>query len=437
AEHEMRKTDRILTRNELLSIVGNFAHARISIFNPCPELKKIWHSNERLWHSSNMLHMAALMTKAYFSYQTYQSYQSQVIGFLRFKKTCDYLHQQIRHFSRLLDILNQIKILANEHPALKELTCYKVIEDTLNLEHSDLEFKNLVTLLRSDIFKQNDPGYSHFGHTLVTYSLLRNQLTKIAPLLEVIGELDTHMTTARTLKKYTTEGQPWCFATYEDGEQPHVKLTNVRNPMLERAKAVGNDLELGKNGKGRVMVLSGKNTHGKSALLKGGMWSVVEGQTLTVVSNAPEATFTPFDCLASTLNTAGDTKASDYMSELNRMEEVLTVIQKSQKCFTMQDEQFRSTNPTDAGSNAKRYNALLAHMPSVCSISATHFTPPTQLEEATGNVCANYKMTAGFKLERGVELEGNAALLFEERIRPYVQRVEHARPVALALAGLR
>jgi DNA mismatch repair protein MutS len=206
-----------------------------------------------------------------------------------------------------------------------------------------------------------------------------------------LGELDAFVAIATLMKEAQdhSTAHAYVFTKFLDRSQkqkPYVKLEEMWNPFLDAKVAVGNAVSMDAAAGGvSNIILTGPNAGGKSTFLTGVTTSLLLSQTFGIAP-AKEATLTPFDKINTYINITDDIAAgkSLFMAEVDRAQKhinLLAGLQKDEFSFSIFDEPFSGTNPTEGA--AAEYSVLeaIADYANTLNIVATHYPIVMLLEE--------------------------------------------------------
>lgn len=327
-----------------------------------------------------------------------------------------YLQTRLIDSATLIDVCKNCKDLAETSPAVKAgLVKGSYYTDLFKVSDNN-EFGFLVNLLQSRTFKGQASVLSHAGRILVSYKLMKKMKDQFAPLIESIGELDACMSIAKLYKKSQEDKVNYCFAGYQEADNPHVALQGCWHPLIAPSKVVPNDVALGQNESAHNIILTGSNTGGKSTILKSILFSLLSAQTCTIAP-AQKVEATPFSLLASYLHVLDDVAAGNslFKAEVLRAQSLIDNakgLSSNEFGFAVIDELFTGTAADKGAQAAYKVADYLTSMPNMVFILATHFPELTDLETATGGSCKNYKIDVikkedgtivrPFKIEPGI-----------------------------------
>lgn len=300
------------------------------------------------------------------------------------------MQKRLGGFADFIHSAAQVKKLADEYPELnKGITS---VQRAQTVFENKQEIVPLVDLLQEPVF-QKPYTFSYFfdsGTILATYKGVQEKKEKFVEVIEMLGELDSCLSMAKLIKENSQHPVGYCLAQVNEMDHPYVNMKSFWLPLLDPAKAIANDLQLG-GGDDNVqqIILTGSNTGGKSTVgLKAPLVGLYLAHSLGIVP-ARECVLSRFDSFASYLHVNDDTAVGDsaFQAEIRRIKDMLTTINRlkeGQKAFVVIDELFRGTASEPAELGAYKVAEYLSKQPNVMSIIATHAKKLTHLEKATG-----------------------------------------------------
>jgi DNA mismatch repair protein MutS len=175
------------------------------------------------------------------------------------------------------------------------------------------------------------------------------------------------------------------FLDRSQKQKPYIKLEDMWNPFLDAKEAVGNSVVMDAAGGTSNIILTGPNAGGKSTFLTGVATSLLLSQTFGIAP-AKEAVLTPFDKINTSIDITDDIAAgkSLFMAEVDRAQKhinLLAGLQQDEFSFSIFDEPFSGTNPTEGA--AAEYSVLeaMADYTNTLNIVATHYPIVMLLEK--------------------------------------------------------
>jgi DNA mismatch repair protein MutS len=319
-----------------------------------------------------------------------------------------YMQQKLIYISHALKRVNEVRRCVEQNPVLKD--SLELIDNTKLLLQFNAkyevsnDFAKLIRLLNKKTFSKDKASYSSSpGNILAAFHLMQKVGSKLAPVLEAVGEIDAYMSAAKLYKEFEAQPVKYCFVDFvEDAEQPSVELENFWFPSLLHHQSpeqiVPNTIVMGsEQDKSPNAILTGPNTAGKSTILKGLVTCLLFGQTFGLAP-ASKAVFTPFSKIQTYMNVADNSAEGEslFKAELNRAGSLIKTIKgldKKEFSFTILDEIFNGTSAEEAilGSGYIA-DTLIKQSNSMCII-ATHFRMLTELENLTDGAFKNSKVS--------------------------------------------
>ena len=281
-------------------------------------------------------------------------------------------------------------------------------------------FENFLENLDTTTFKGEPSVFSFPGRVMRTHRLLTKYKTKIIDAFMALAEFDSILSVVRLIKEKESSRTPFCFAQFDAGDRPLVKLTRFWNPLLKDPQnAVLNDIVLGGT-EPNSMVLTGPNGRGKSTALRAiaysillaKIWGIAPAQTCTLTPFANVRTFlSVMDHPSRSLSSfQGSAERSGQMADVAK-----EASKQSQHTILFFDELFKDTDP-QAGESLV-YGTLrdLAQVPKTLVIAATHFkNGAEQLKKEMPREFSFYNVSDGtdgkekFSLQTGISSVSNA-----------------------------
>lgn len=262
------------------------------------------------------------------------------------------------------------------------------------------EVGNLVKYLLELPYKNWSYFFNNAGKLLASHTLFVEHKDEFADAMYEIGQIDayTGVTVLVDESQKYDKDHAFTFATFLDRKErsrPYIKLSDMWNPFLDAKIAVSNDIEMGDNV--RNITLTGPNAGGKSTFLTGVTNSLLLCQSFGIAP-AKVAIITPFDKINTYIDIADDIAAGNslFMAEVKRAQAHIKIIKSLKQhefAFTIFDEPFSGTNPTEGA--AAEYSILeaLAAYENSLSIVATHYPIVMLLEDrARDKGFVNYKV---------------------------------------------
>jgi hypothetical protein len=317
---------------------------------------------------------------------------------------------QARQFNSVSNIIQAKMIGVTSYvDAVGELIKIISADQTLNkirLNHSaqiqtrsteqQAQLKELLRLLDTNTMHGKPSFFSFKGNALAAFKLMQSTKDEFANVLQLAGKLDAYLAITK-LVSCNPSGR-YCFVNYQtNASTPYLKIDGFWHPMLNPAKVVVNNIELGAAHGARNAIITGPNAGGKSTALKSVVLAIIMAQTFGIAP-AQAMTLTPFTQIGTYLNIA-DTigKESLYQAEMNRAQALLNSINSLNKpgefSFVIMDEIFTGTNQEEGSAGAFGIAKCLATFPQSMCLVATHYKQLTELEKATDGVFKNFKVS--------------------------------------------
>lgn len=350
------------------------------------------------------------------------------------KRNCtNDLQQQLIHVANYIDGMKKIytaikhRDLDNNIAGIDSLAQLNQHSPT----HSS-NFNTLIALLDTATFSGDPSFFSKSGRILAAHTLLQEVKDELIEALEITGELDACMSTAKLYTKVATPRIPticYSFAHYKtNADSAYVNAAAFWNPFVDENVVVANNIRMGHDSSHpNNAIITGPNTGGKSTVIKGLLLSIFLAQTLTIAP-AQELVLTPFAKLNCHVNVTEDVSAgaSLFKAEVLRAKNLLNTLKtldKKQFSFTIMDEAFSSTSPKEGEEAAYMFAQQLGAYNNSMLMLATHFPRLTELEEKA-QPFKNYQVTVikqedgslvrPFTLEEGKSLVNIAMDLLRE-----------------------
>jgi hypothetical protein len=338
------------------------------------------------------------------------------------------VQQRMISLASYINTLNEIHQLINSNQVLKHHFIHNRYLNRLFEGRSSDKTNRLLSLLSYNTFK-GEPSFwfSYNGRTLATYALVQETKYELCDAIMAGGQLGALMSAAQLYIRHQDTKVKYSFVEFIDNDRPYIQATNAWNPRLDAAKAVPSSFELG-GLSAYNMILTGGNGLGKSTIMKGLIYGLVEAQVFGIAP-AERLVMTPFARMMCHTNVTDNIAAglSGFTAELAMKDMILkeySLLKPTEFVITVFDELFKSTNPDDAATLSKQLCRTLAGYRNNMSIIATHLAPVTELE-AEGTH-ANYHpgfITQGnglpakptYTLEKGASFDHNAIALYNQQ----------------------
>ena len=281
------------------------------------------------------------------------------------------------------------------------------MRELLAQSQENTELGRLVYYLQNLPYKSWSYFFNNAGQLLASHKLFTEHKDEFADAMYELGELDALLSMATLMQeaKKDTASHAYVFTQFLDRNQkdkPYIKLQDMWNPFVSASVAVGNSVEMDAAGGVSNIILTGPNAGGKSTFLTGVTTSLLLSQTFGIAP-AKKAVITPFDKINTYIDIADDIAAgkSLFMAEVERAQKHIQILDRRKQgefAFSIFDEPFSGTNPTEGA--AAEYSILeaMADYPDTLNIVATHYPLVMLLEKnAPKKGFANYKVYITYK----------------------------------------
>lgn len=277
------------------------------------------------------------------------------------------------------------------------------IRKLLDQAHEDTELGRLVHYLQHLPYQSWSYFFNNAGKLLASHKLFIEHKEAFSDAIYEFGQLDALLSFATLMQESQAYDSPhaYVFAQFLDRKQktkPYLNLEDMWNPFLDAKQAVGNSITMDAAPGGvRNIILTGPNAGGKSTFLTGVTNTLLLAHVVGI-GPARSITLTPFNRINTYIDVADDIAAgkSLFMAEVDRAQKHIHILQGLQAhefSFTIFDEPFSGTNPTEGA--AAEYSILesLADYTNSLTMVATHYPTVMLLEErAQDKGFANYKV---------------------------------------------
>ncbi|MFA5075091.1 MAG: hypothetical protein WC436_03210 [Candidatus Babeliales bacterium] len=311
-------------------------------------------------------------------------------------KSIKNIQEKMIRIASYINTAKEIEKLLSQNQVIKaNLQELQNIQDLNNIKEKN--HKNLIKNLETKTFKNKASVFSNYGRVLTTFKTTQKSKNILIDAIETIGQIDSYMSITKLYKKHENHNAQYCFVKYLKQDKPYINIIDGWSPFLNRLTAVCNNIELGKPGENKNIIITGPNAGGKSTILKSVALTILLGQTIGIAP-AKEIEFTPFSYINTYLNisdTAG--KESLFQAEMRRALNLINIVKNLKEkefCFTIMDEIFTGTNPIEGICGAYGIVKKLSFYDKNMFLLATHYKKLTDLENDTNGNCKNYKITA-------------------------------------------
>ena len=289
----------------------------------------------------------------------------------------------------LAQLLEEHPTLAQAEPQLNELTKLFV--------QKGHDICSLIELLQTNTFKGETSFFSNSGNILATNTLMNEQKEKLVPALHAAGKLEGMWAAARMVTENKPERGIYTFATIVESNKPILHIKGARNPLMRNAQnAIENNISIGLPGSTDTnLLITGPNGSGKSVFMQIPPLAVAQIQAYGIAS-ANEISASPFAHVITSVNVQEDLQAdlSTFMAQQKRFNDVVTKAldsnNRGKKALVMMDEALSGTSDIVGGPMVFDGGKQLAELENTITIMASHFTQPSELEEATNGAFSSY-----------------------------------------------
>ena len=291
-----------------------------------------------------------------------------------------------------LHALSQLIIAAEK---LEQLMKKHNLATTIKLgDFDDKKTRSVLNTLKKSRYKNEKSIFFLFPtvHSFL-YNLYEVE-NRLAPVLSLVGEIDSYNAIAKKMLELQTTEQKICFSYFIDQEKPTVAADRFWNILVKNP--ITNSLIEERN-----IVLTGPNAGGKTTAIRAILQNIVLSQTFGIAA-AERFGLTPFDVVYSYLNVSDDLVGGLFLfaSEVKRAQEILqriNTLESQSKFFFALDELFTGTVAEDGQECAYTFVSKLLHYKNIQFIYATHFQKLKEIANINTENCANYKADAPVK----------------------------------------
>lgn len=349
--------------------------------------------------------IGATTLTALFDYQWGNAIISVGKRILSMNRNLNQLHHRISDVAQCINaIMDLQKVIAFENEEFGNF--FDVRDD----EVVGLFLKKLLT---KSFLQKSNYLYSR-GNVLVMHQNIKRVKRSLIPLLHSIALLDAYCSIVQLYKESQDKNVVFSFPEFIDSPMPVVQYYDVWLPLLQSDVAVTNNLFLGGDQPGK-MIITGPNGGGKSTILKTYGVAAVLAQSWCIVP-AQRAQQTLFTSIRTSLAPHEDLEKelSTFMAEKKVMMELLGDIQQSDarhRMLVLIDEPYKGTVDDESAKRIYQFGKDVAGYSQALVGIATHVKKPIMLEYDTRGIFGNYQvkireMSHGiferlFKLEKG------------------------------------
>jgi energy-coupling factor transporter ATP-binding protein EcfA2 len=260
------------------------------------------------------------------------------------------------------------------------------------------------------------------GHVLSMHAEIKKIKKHMLPLFHSIALIDAYCSIAQLYKEGQGRKNTFSFVQFADAQQPFISYEDAWLVLLPSEQAVSNDLSLGNDHAGKVVV-TGPNGGGKSTILKTCGVSAVLAQSWGIVP-AVSAQQTIFNEIKTVFVSSENLEQglSTFMAAKKRMQEMYPVVQQSHQhnhVLALIDEPYIGTVDEESAKRIYHFGKTVAQYPCTLMYIATHVKKPVSLALDTPGVFANYHVEINEKSVGNFELsfllkKGPAGWWFED-----------------------
>ncbi len=323
---------------------------------------------------------------------TWTAYQG-INNYLEYSSVLRNLALRMADIQALVVIATEVSECVAASPALEAVYGARLtsMRSLLAQAQENTELGKLVYYLQTLPYSHWAYFFNNAGKLLASHKLFTEHKDAFADAMYELGELDVFISIATLMKEAQDRAadHAYVFTEFLDRSQknkPYIKLEDMWNVFLDATGAVGNSVVMDADAGGtRNIILTGPNAGGKSTFLTGVATSLLLSQTFGIAP-AKEAVVTPFDKINTSIDTTDDIAAgkSLFMIEVDRAQKhihLLSKLQQDEFSFSIFDEPFSGTNPTEGA--AAEYSILeaMADYTNTLNIVATHYPVVMLLEK--------------------------------------------------------
>lgn len=349
--------------------------------------------------------IGATMPTMFFDYQWGSAVISAGQRIISIQSTLNQLQARVADVALCVNAIKQLRELIIEQAP--ELKAY--FDDIY-----DLDTENFVKNLLAKRFVQKQGIFYSRGHVLTMHLDIMQNKNTLIPLLHSIALLDGYCSIAQLYKESKSQDATFCFPEFVESQKPFLQYHDVWLPLLSHDKAISNNLVLGRNSPGKI-IITGPNGGGKSTILKTQGIAAVLAQSWCIVP-AKSVQQTLLSTIRTSLAPHEDLQRglSTFMAEKKVMEELLDDIRYSEPqdyTLVLIDEPYKGTVDVESAKRIYQFGKDVAMHSQALVAIATHVKKPILLEKDTGGVFGNYQVKIEeikpgffqrlFKLEQG------------------------------------
>lgn len=286
-----------------------------------------------------------------------------------------------------------------------------------NTDNYDDNLRDVAQRLLSPRFLQKTDYFYSRGHVLTMHLEIKRARKSLIPLLHSVALLDAYCSIAQLYNENKESGR-FSFVEFVDSDEPFVWYQDAWLPLLSLNEAVVNNLMLGGNNPGKI-IITGPNGGGKSTILKTYGIAAVLAQSWCIVP-ARMAKQSLFMSIKTGLSPQENLLEglSTFMAEKKTMADIFDDMKRSklshQYMLALIDEPYKGTVDAESAKRIYQFGSDIAGFSSVLVALATHVKKPISLEADTAGIFGNYQVKIEetspgifkrlFKLEKGPAL---------------------------------
>ncbi|MHA7877889.1 MAG: MutS-related protein [Bacteroidota bacterium] len=349
---------------------------------------------------SNSFGLTCILLEGYYTWTAYKG----ISNYLEYSAVLRNLALRMADVQAFIVTATEVSECIAAAPTLEALYGAQLtnIRSLLARGQENTELGRLIHYLQTLPFNHWSYFLDHAGRLLASHKLFTEYQDTFSDAMYELGELDAFISIATLMQevKSDSHNNAYIFTKFLDRDQqskPYIKLEDMWNPFLDAKVAVSNSIVMDAAGGLRNVILTGPNAGGKSTFLTGVADSVLLSQTFGIAP-AKVAVLTPFNKINTSIYTTDDIAAgkSLFMAEVDRAKkhvDVLSKLRQDEFSFSIFDEPFSGTNPTEGA--AAEYSVLesMAEYANALNIVATHYPVVMLLEKNRPDLgFANYKV---------------------------------------------
>ncbi len=334
---------------------------------------------------STIYHVAV---EAYYTWTAYQG----ISNYLEYSSVLRSLSLRMADVQKFVTAASDVSACIAASPTLEAAYGARLasIRNLLAQDQEQTDLGRLVRYLKTLPYNHWSYFFNNAGRLLASHKLFTEYKDYFADAMYELGELDAFVgiTTLMQEARDYPATHAYVFTTLLDRSQqqnPYIKLEEMWNPFLDAKIAVGNSVLMDAAGGTSNIILTGPNAGGKSTFLTGVATSLLLSQTFGIAP-AREATLTPFDNINTFIDISDDIAAgkSLFMAEVDRAQKHIARLEgllKDEFSFSIFDEPFSGTNPTEGGAAEYAILEAMADYSNTLNIVATHYPIVMLLEK--------------------------------------------------------